>query len=68
MNKLSTISRQAKIITPQELGTMRYPVPQSWIKVAGILRGKKKVGALAYQRQIRKTWETRLDKLERKNI
>ncbi len=61
----TTTLKQARIITPQELETMRYPVPQSWLNVAGILKGKKKVSALAYQKQIRKTWETRLAKLER---
>ena len=57
--------KQARIITPQDLQTMRYPVPQSWLDVAGILNGKKKVNALAYQKQIRKGWRKRLAKLER---
>ena len=56
---------QAKIVTPLELKTLRYPLPQSWLKVAGILKGKKKVNALAYQKQIRKGWTTRLAKLEK---
>jgi len=55
---------KARIITPQGLKTLRNPVPRSWLKAAGILKGKKKINALAYQKQIRKTWETRLAKLE----
>ncbi len=57
--------KQASTITPQDLETMRYPVPQSWLDVAGILKGKKKVNALAYQKQIRKGSGKRLSKLER---
>jgi len=56
---------KARLITPQQLTAARNPVPRSWLKVAGILKGKKKINALAYQKQIRKTWETRLAKLER---
>ena len=61
----TTTLKQARIITPQDLETMRYPVPQSWLDVAGILKGKNKVNALAYQKQIRKGWGKRLYKLER---
>ena len=61
----ATNLKQARSITPQELETMRQPVPQSWLNVAGILTGKKKVSALAYQKQIRKEWDKRLNKLER---
>jgi len=56
---------EAKVITPLQLKTLRYPLPQSWIKVAGILKGKKKVNALSYQKQIRKGWVARLAKLEK---
>ena len=56
---------KAKILTPQELENYRYPIPESWLKVIGILKGKKKVNALAYQRKIRKEWSRRLAKLER---
>ncbi len=50
---------QAKIITPEQLRTVRYPLPQSWINAAGILKGKKKVNALRYQKAIRKEWDKR---------
>jgi hypothetical protein len=62
---LTTVLKQARVITPQELAVLRYPVPQSWLDVAGILKGKKKVNALAYQKQIRKEWDKRLNKLQR---
>lgn len=58
------ILEQAKVITPRELKALRFPIPQSWIKAAGILKGKKKVNALAYQKQIRKAWDRKLAKLE----
>ena len=61
----TTTLKQAKILTPADLEAMRYPVPQSWLDVAGILKGNKKVNALAYQKQIRKGWGKRLSKLER---
>ena len=54
---------RAKIITPQILETLHHPVPQSWLDVAGILKGKKKVNALKYQKQVRKDWDKRLNKL-----
>ncbi len=35
-------NRQAKIIKPQQLTSLRYPLKESWIKAAGLLRYKRK--------------------------
>ncbi len=58
-----TTTQGAKILRPQELEKIRHPLPQSWIEAAGILNGKKRINALRYQRQIRKEWNKRLEKL-----
>jgi len=50
--------QRAKILSPEKLTTLKKPLPQSWLKVVGILR-KKGVNPLRYQRQIRKEWEER---------
>jgi hypothetical protein len=63
-NMPTKTTEQAKILTLQQLKTMRYPLPQSWLNVAGILKGGKKVNALVYQKRIRKGWGKRLAKLE----
>ena len=51
--------KQATILTPQELEDYRYPIPESMIQAAGLLKGKK-INALSYQKNIRKGWEKRL--------
>jgi len=51
---------QSRIITPEELSAIRYPLPESWKKVAGILKGKRRIDPLRYQRQIRAEWEKRI--------
>jgi len=53
---------QAKIITPEKIQELRYPLPKSWTEAIGILK-KKAVHPLRYQRQTRKDWEKRLEKL-----
>lgn len=53
----------AKVITVEELEKTVQPLPQSWVKAAGLLRGKKKVDALSFQRKIRVEWEKRFKKL-----
>ena len=58
------VRARARMITPQILKTLRHPVPQSWLDVAGILKGKKLVNGLAYQKQIRKEWDARLKKIQ----
>ena len=50
---------QANIITPEQLRTLRHSLPQSWLAIVGILKGKKKVDALRYQKNIRKEWNKR---------
>ena len=56
-------SLTAKIIKPEEVINLRYPLPQSWIEVAGILK-KKRVSSLLYQQKIRRVWEKRLKKVK----
>lgn len=56
--------KQARVITPQQLQTLRFPIPQSWLNVVGILKGNKKINALANRKQINKEWDKRLAKLE----
>ena len=34
-------------------------IPQAWLDVIGILKGKRKISALAYQRKIRAEWDRR---------
>ncbi len=57
-------AKQAKVLTPQELQHMRYPLPRSWTKAAGILKGKRQINPLTYQKEIRKEWDSRLKKLQ----
>jgi hypothetical protein len=55
-------NQQAKIITPEKLREIRYPLPKSWTEAIGILK-RKQINPLKYQRRIRKDWEKRLKKL-----
>lgn len=57
-------TQQAKIIKPHQLTALRYPLPKSWKKAAGILKGRE-VDALKYQKEIRSAWRKRLEKLEK---
>lgn len=56
---MTTKTKGARIITLEELPTLRYPLPASWKKAAGMLRGRK-IDPVKYQRQIRAEWEKRL--------
>ena len=58
-------NHQAKILTPEELKEARHPLPKSWTDAAGILKGKKRVDALKYQKQIRREWDRRSKELSR---
>ena len=55
----TTTLKQATILTPQELEDYRYPIPDSMIQAAGLLKGKK-IDGLKYQKEIRAGWEKRL--------
>ena len=48
-----------------DLQNVHRPLPKSLIKAAGLLKGRKKVNPLAYQKQIRKEWERHFSKLSR---
>ncbi len=56
---------QAKILTRQGLLKPRYNLPRSLVEAVGMLKGKKRVNPLRYQRQLRREWEKRLTKLYR---
>ena len=47
------------VLTPRDLKNRRYPIPMSWKKAIGILKGKN-IDPLKYQRQVRGAWEKRL--------
>lgn len=48
-----------------DLLNRRRSLSKSWIKAAGLLKGKKKLDPLAYQKKIRKEWARRFNKLTR---
>ena len=51
--------KQAKIITPDQVGTLTRELPASWKKARGVLKHKD-IDPLSYQRSVRKEWEQRL--------
>lgn len=51
---------KAKVITLKELARLRYPLPESWKRAAGMLKGRKGVDALKYQKEVRDEWEKRI--------
>ena len=51
----------ATILTPADLENKRYPLPASWKKAAGLLKGRG-IDPLAYQRTIRAEWDKRLSR------
>jgi len=57
------INHKAKILIPKILEKYSYPLPKSWVRAAGILKAKKPVNPLKYQKQIRQEWNERLEKL-----
>lgn len=58
-----------KTLTKQKISTAgkktSQPLPESWKKAAGLLKGRKTPDPLAYQRSVRQEWETRMKKLEK---
>jgi hypothetical protein len=50
----------AKIITRKELAELRYELPKSWRKAAGLLRGKRKA-LEAHVKQVRREWDRRAE-------
>lgn len=51
-----------QILTIKDLPKLRYPVPESMIRAAGLLKGRK-INSLRYQKKIRQEWEQRFKKL-----
>jgi len=58
----ATIMPQARVITLQELRTRKQPIPASWRRVAGMLKGRDTIDPVQYQKDIRAEWEQRLQK------
>ena len=48
-----------------DLLRQRRTLPRSMLKAAGLLKGRKKVNPLIYQKELRKEWERRFNKLSR---
>ena len=54
---------KARVLTAEDVKNIRYPIPESWKKAAGMLKRRKHlVDPLKYQRSIRKEWEKRLQR------
>ena len=54
----------ATTLLPEELTRMNYKIPRVWDLAAGLLKGKKRVDPLRYQRVIRRGWAKRTQRLE----
>ena len=59
---MTTITK-ARILTVDDVANHRIPLPEDWIKAAGVLKRKKGLHPLRYQRQIRREWDRRQRKL-----
>lgn len=58
---------KATIITPEELATLKRPLPKSWTSAFGLLKGQgEKLQAEA--RKLRQEWDHRLKQLERDHL
>ena len=53
---------QAKIITPEDIDTLRQPLSRGLLEAAGLLKNKK-IDAAKYQKAIRREWENRLKRV-----
>jgi hypothetical protein len=52
---------RGRILTVEDVRYLRYPIPESWKKAAGLLKSRKNLtNPLKYQRHVRKEWEGRL--------
>lgn len=53
--------QQARIITPEQLSTLRYPLPDSWKRAAGMLKGgnavRAKNGTLVLPKYVGAGWK-----------
>ena len=48
-------TQRAKILTPEKVVKLRYPLPKSWTKAAGLLSYKRRV-LESYIKKIRSEW------------
>jgi hypothetical protein len=55
--------QQATILTPKEVEKLRYPLPESMKKAAGLLRRKRRA-LERHLKQVRKEWERPLSKYD----
>lgn len=60
-------NKQSTILKPNIAGKIKTSLPESWIRAAGLLKGKK-INAVAWQRKIRKEWGVREDKLYKPHL
>lgn len=52
---------KTNVLTAEDVKYLRYPLPESWKKAAGMLKGRKNlVDPVRHQRTIRQEWEARL--------
>lgn len=57
----TTTKIKHNVLTAEDVKHLRYPLPESWKKAAGMLKGRKNlVDPVKYQRNIRQEWEVRL--------
>lgn len=57
---------RTNVITIEEARRRDRVIPKAWLDVIGILKGKRKISALAYQRKIRAEWNRSLGKKTRR--
>jgi hypothetical protein len=61
-----TTTKRATVLNTEDVKNLRYPIPLSWKKAAGMLKGRKRLeNPVTYQHKIRKEWETRFKRQTR---
>ena len=53
---MSTKEKQARVIPLETLPNVKWPLPQSWKRAAGILRGKRAEAMRRHLKTIRAEW------------
>lgn len=62
------IIQQTKTISVKNIRNIQYPAPYGWRTAAGILKGKKYINPVKYQKEIRREWNKRIEKQTAKTI
>ena len=52
---------RARILTPEAMRELRYDLPKSWIRAAGLLQHKRRA-LERHLRTVRREWERRPDR------